>query len=244
MESKPSLCLCISQDLVSPLSSLRAAVGLAMATTTSGIRHFIRPPLSAANWLCFYKQASSQPANTRWHSLISVSPDRRNTYGEERKKRRDPNRTLLISTPFFLLFFFFYSDNKTRLRSGGIKGDADLRDENGLNKLHPSLEHHHQPSFIHYLDNLWLWLTAGVAKSHETRQFSSMQVVDGLIVTFTLAQFSSFFSFQEEENKTNRQTFTHATISSQPDWRIGRFAKLFWNRNRATKSLSEPGLGY
>lgn len=33
------------------LSSLfsGAAVGLAMATATSGIRHFIRPPLSAAN---------------------------------------------------------------------------------------------------------------------------------------------------------------------------------------------------
>ena len=90
------------------LSSLfsGAAVGLAMATTTSGIRHFIRPPLSAANWLCFYKQASSQPANTRWHSLISVSPDRRNTYGG--KERKDPNRNLLISTAFFAVFFFLF----------------------------------------------------------------------------------------------------------------------------------------
>ena len=84
VELNPSLCLAYTLHITRfGLSSLfsGAAVGLAMATATSGIRHFIRPPLSAANWLCFYKQASSQPANTRWHSLISVSPDRRNTYG-------------------------------------------------------------------------------------------------------------------------------------------------------------------
>lgn len=116
VELKPSLRLAYTlHNTRFGLSSLfsGAAVGLAMATTTSGIRHFIRPPLSAANWLCFYKQASSQPANTRWHSLISVSPDRRNTYGG--KERKDPNRNLLISTAFFAVFFFFsYSDNKTR----------------------------------------------------------------------------------------------------------------------------------
>lgn len=49
---KPSLRLAYTLHITRfGLSSLfsGAAVGLAMATTTSGIRHFIRPPLSAAN---------------------------------------------------------------------------------------------------------------------------------------------------------------------------------------------------
>lgn len=52
VELKPSLCLAYTLHITRfGLSSLfsGAAVGLAMATTTSGIRHFIRPPLSAAN---------------------------------------------------------------------------------------------------------------------------------------------------------------------------------------------------
>lgn len=99
------------------LSSLfsGAAIGLAMATATSGIRHFIRPPLSAANWLCFYKQASSQPANTRWHSLISVSPDRRNTYGG---KKGEIRIAIAISAAAFFSFFL-----KERVI---IKQDSDL----------------------------------------------------------------------------------------------------------------------
>lgn len=52
VELKPSLRLAYTLHITRfGLSSLfsGAAVGLAMATTTSGIRHFIRPPLSAAN---------------------------------------------------------------------------------------------------------------------------------------------------------------------------------------------------
>ncbi|KAI9528810.1 hypothetical protein NQZ68_017409 [Dissostichus eleginoides] len=52
VELNPSLCLAYTLHITRfGLSSLfsGAAVGLAMATATSGIRHFIRPPLSAAN---------------------------------------------------------------------------------------------------------------------------------------------------------------------------------------------------
>lgn len=63
-----------------------------------------------------------------------------------------------------------------------------------------------------------------MAKSHETRQFSYMQVVDGPIVTFTLAHFFLFF---EERRKTRKiAKLPDATISTEPHWRIGEFAKL------------------
>lgn len=77
--SSPDCILCISQalsarsvlararslSLSSPLSLVCVSVvGLAMATTTSGFRHFILPPISAAKLSLFYKPASSQPANT------------------------------------------------------------------------------------------------------------------------------------------------------------------------------------
>lgn len=80
-----------------------------------------------------------------------------------------------------------------------------------------------------------------MAKSHETRQFSYMQVVDGPIVTFTLARFF-FFSplFAEERGKTREiAKLSDATISTEPHWRIGAFAKLVEKRNPATKSLSD-----
>lgn len=52
------------------LSSLSIAVaGLAMATTTSGFRHFILPPISAANWLCsISKLAANLPTLADTHS--------------------------------------------------------------------------------------------------------------------------------------------------------------------------------
>jgi hypothetical protein len=50
-----------------------------------------------------------------------------------------------------------------------------------------------------------------------------MQVVDGPIVTFSLAHFFSFL--RKEENKKNCKT-PDATASTQPHWRIGEFAKL------------------
>lgn len=52
VELKPSLCLAHTLHITRfglPSLFSGAVVGLAMATTTSGIRHFIRPPLSAAN---------------------------------------------------------------------------------------------------------------------------------------------------------------------------------------------------
>lgn len=67
-----------------------------------------------------------------------------------------------------------------------------------------------------------------MAKSHETRQFSYMQVVDGPIVTFTLAQF--FLFFPEEREKTRKiAKLPDVSVSSEPLWRIGEFAKLVEN---------------
>lgn len=65
-----------------------------------------------------------------------------------------------------------------------------------------------------------------MAKSHETRQFSYMQVVDGPIVTFTLAHFFLFL-FSEERGKTRKiAKLPDASASTEPHWRIGEVAKL------------------
>ncbi|XP_020940597.1 uncharacterized protein LOC110259520 [Sus scrofa] len=49
----------------SPLPGCVSAVRRAMATTTSGFRHFVLPPPTrAAKLRLFYKPGSSQPANT------------------------------------------------------------------------------------------------------------------------------------------------------------------------------------
>ena len=71
------------------LSSLWAA-GLAMATTTSGIRHFIRPPISAASWLCSISKRAANLPTRCWHSLISDQPDTPNTYRGGKKEEKIP----------------------------------------------------------------------------------------------------------------------------------------------------------
>lgn len=60
-----------------------------------------------------------------------------------------------------------------------------------------------------------------MAKSHETRQFSYMQVVDGPAVTFSLVLdfFSLSFLGGKEEKKNNCKTLPDAR--ARPCWRIG-----------------------
>lgn len=41
-----------------------ARAGLAVLSATSGFRHFILPPMRAAQLTVFYKRASGRPANT------------------------------------------------------------------------------------------------------------------------------------------------------------------------------------
>lgn len=65
-----------------------------------------------------------------------------------------------------------------------------------------------------------------MAKSHETRQFSYMQVVDGPIVTFSLVLDNFFLFLGKEENKKNCKTPPDASACSEPHWRIGEFTKL------------------
>lgn len=244
-------------------------VGGVEASATSGFRHSILPPISSAKWLRTISKASSQPANTRWHSLIS-DRDRRNIPrggAGEKKPRRDPNRhsSFLISSFLFFFFrllflfcvlFFLYltSDHKPRQESGpqALKKTRSFWgllilflfywDENGLKKDSSSLEHHQAPSFIHYLDNLWLWLTAGVAKSHETRQFSYMHVVDGSIVTFSFfggggtSRFFLFWGGDDNEEDIFLQKKSSRCLCSA--WTVLENRRIHERGNLTTKSLS------
>lgn len=65
-----------------------------------------------------------------------------------------------------------------------------------------------------------------MAKSHETRQFSYMQVVDGPIVTFSLLLDIFLLFWGKEENKKNCQTLPDDCTRSELYWRIGEFTKL------------------
>lgn len=93
-----------------------------------------------------------------------------------------------------------------------------------------------------------------MAKSHETRHFSCTQVVDGPIVTFTLAHFPPlplvFWVVLRQrgrrgkpkkkggrEKKKKNEKVPDATAPAEPHWRIGQVAKLHRGRNLATKSL-------
>lgn len=90
------------------------AAGLAVAALLPGSVI----PLCAAQrceLTLFYKRASSQPANTRWHSLIS---DRAIDEYLPRKGEIC-NGNLLILSLFSV--FLFHSTHKTRKRSGGVE---------------------------------------------------------------------------------------------------------------------------
>lgn len=81
-----------------------------------------------------------------------------------------------------------------------------------------------------------------MAKSHETRQFSYMQVVDGPIVTFSWV-LDIFSDLGKEENKKNCKTPPDASASTQPHWRIGEFEKLV-EKGILTLNHFLTGLGY